>query len=138
MPISKVQTTKQYDLDERTYRFAEACRDFVKQLSRTVANLEYGRQLIRSSGSQAANYIEASEALSRKDFFHRIRICRKEVKESSLWLRLADVGDQDKLDRKRETLLQESSELRRIFGSIVSKEDARRVTSDKKRDILQE
>jgi len=59
----------EFDLEERTYLFAESCRDFVKKLPRTISNIEYGRQLIRSSGSQAANYIEANECLSKKDFF---------------------------------------------------------------------
>ena len=73
-------TNKYRDLEERTYRFAEKSRDFVKRLSRGTPNFEYGKQLIRSSGSQAANYIEANEALGRKDFIMRIRICRKETK----------------------------------------------------------
>lgn len=85
--------SKQYDLEERTAKFAECCRDFVKKLIRTISNIEYGKQLIRSSGSQAANYIEANEALSKKDFIYRIRICRKETKESCLWLRLCDIDN---------------------------------------------
>ena len=72
--MSETVNSKQYDLEERTAKFAENCRDFVKKLPRTTANFEYGKQLIRSSGSQAANYIEANEALSRKDFIMRIRI----------------------------------------------------------------
>lgn len=60
---------KKYDLEERTLLFATACRDFVKKLPKTLANNEYAKQLVRSSGSQAANYIEANESLSKKDFF---------------------------------------------------------------------
>jgi len=62
---------KIYDLEERTYQFAKRCKDFVNKLPRTVANIEYGKQLIRSSGSQAANYIEANESLSKKDLKYR-------------------------------------------------------------------
>ena len=91
--ISKQPNTKQYDLEERSYQFARSCRDFVKKIPRTISNIEYGKQLIRSSGSQAANYIEANESLSRKDFMLRIKICRKEAKESRLWLRLCITAD---------------------------------------------
>ena len=61
--MTEITNSKHYDLEERTARFAECCRDFVKKLPRTMANFEYGKQLIRSSGSQAANYIEANESL---------------------------------------------------------------------------
>ena len=82
------QKTKIYDLEDRTYEFAKNCRNFIKSIPKDLSNIEYGKQLVRSSGSQAANYIEANESLSKKDFFHRIKICRKETKESRLWLRL--------------------------------------------------
>lgn len=118
--MSEVQNSKHYDLEERTYLFAEHCRDFIKLLPKTVANIEYGKQLIRSSGSQASNYIEANEALSKKDFSHRIRICRKESKESCLWLRLCEVSNDD-LKENRESLLKEAVELRKIFTSILNK-----------------
>ena len=81
--MTESQNSKQYDLEERTYEFARRCRDFVKRLPKSISNIEYGKQLVRSSGSQAANYIEANESLSKKDFAYRIRICRKETKESS-------------------------------------------------------
>jgi len=86
--MAKIQNSKQYDLEERTFQFAKRCRDFVKKLPRTISNIEYGRQLIRSSSSPASNYIEANECLGKKDFVHKIKICRKESKESRLWLRL--------------------------------------------------
>src|SRR5881628_3402249 len=83
---------KQRDLKDRTFRFAESVRSFVKQLPRTISNTEDVRQLVRASGSVAANWIEADEALSKKDFLMRVKICRKEAKESRLFLRLLDVG----------------------------------------------
>lgn len=83
---------KRHDLEDRTFEFAEAVRHFVKQLPRTVANTEDVRQLVRASGSVAANWIEADEALSKKDFLMRVKICRKEAKESRLFLRLLDAG----------------------------------------------
>lgn len=83
--------SKQYDLEERTFCFTKDVRLLVKQLPKTVANIEDGKQVIRSSGSIGANYIEANEALSKKDFVMRIKISRKEAKESRYWLRLLDV-----------------------------------------------
>lgn len=109
------------DLEDRTYNFAKRCRNFVKRLPRTISNIEYGKQLIKSSGSTAANYIEANEALSRKDFAHRIKICRKESKESRLWLRLCAVGDNKQLQKEQAELIQEALELTKIFGSILEK-----------------
>ena len=84
--------SRRRDLEERTYRFAESARAFVKQLPRTVSNTEDVRQLVRASGSVAANWIEADEALSKKDFLMRVKICRKEAKESRLFLRLVEAG----------------------------------------------
>jgi len=118
--MTKIQNSKHYDLEERTARFAERCRDYVRKLPRTISNIEYGKQLVRASGSQAANYIEANEALGKKDFQHRIRICRKETKESCLWLRLSQTGNQD-LENEKQELLKEAAELRNIFTSILSK-----------------
>ena len=110
-----------YDLEDRTFQFAKRCRDFVKKLPRTISNIEYGKQLIRSSGSTVANYIEANEAISKKDFSHRIKICRKEAKESHLWLRLCEVGDSSELKIEQEALTQEAMELTKIFGAIKEK-----------------
>ena len=119
--MAEYQSSKQYDLEERTARFAESCRDFVKTLPKDTANFEYGKQLIRSSGSQASNYIEANEALSKKDFVMRIRICRKETKESCLWLRLCGVGKEKELEKERVILMKEALELRSIFTAILNK-----------------
>ena len=119
--MSEIKNTKRYDLEERTYLFAARCRRFVKKLPKTIGNIEDGKQLIRSSGSPAANYIEANESLSRKDFFMRIRICRKEAKESRLWLSLCDTEAQKECDEERKVLMQEALELTKIFGSILEK-----------------
>lgn len=113
--------TKQYDLEERTYEFARDVRVFVKKLQKTIANIEDGKQVIRSSGSMAANYIEANESLSRKDFVMRVKISKKESKESRLWLRLIDTGESVTLEKERQRLLAEAGELMKIFGAIVEK-----------------
>lgn len=73
---------KPRDLEERTFRFAESIRAFVKQLPKTISNAEDARQLVRASGSIAANWIEANEALSKKDFLMRVKLCRKEAKKA--------------------------------------------------------
>lgn len=116
---SNKQNKKIYDLEMRTFDFAKKCRDYVKILPRTISNIEYGKQLVRSSGSQAANYIEANESLGKKDFRMRARICRKETKESRLWLNLTEPLKENLLER--DNLIQEASELTKIFGSIVEK-----------------
>jgi four helix bundle protein len=86
-----------------------------------LANIEDARQLVRASGSVGANYIEANESLSRKDFAMRIKISRKEAKESRYWLRLLDTFERTELDVERNILIQEATELMKIFGSMVRK-----------------
>jgi four helix bundle protein len=111
---------RQYDLEERTFEFARRCRAFVRTVPRTVTTVGDAKQLVNASGSVAANYIEANEALSRKDFRMRIKICRKEAKESGLWLRL--LGAAPGVDLvEQATLFQESGELTSIFGAILQK-----------------
>ena len=112
---------KPRDLEDRTFEFAQSVRAFVKQLPRTVSNTEDVRQLGRASGSVAANWIEADEALSKKDFLMRVKICRKESKESRLFLRLVDAGLSKNNLSARETLASEARKLTLIFSSIISK-----------------
>src|SRR3990167_4301135 len=116
----EIQNSKQYDLEKRTFEFAKATRIFVKKLTKTISNIEDGKQLVRSSGSVGANYIEANEALSKKDFVMRIMISRKEAKESEYWLKLIEIEDSS-LKPMRLKLLQEAGELRKIFGAILEK-----------------
>lgn len=113
------ENPKRFDLEDRTYAFAKSCRAFFQTLTKTVGNIEDGRQLIRSSGSVGANYIEANESLSKKDFILRIKICRKEAKESRYWLRLLEATDKTTIER--DALVQEAQELMNIFGAIVRK-----------------
>ncbi|MDI6767927.1 MAG: four helix bundle protein, partial [Bacteroidota bacterium] len=98
-------------------------RDFVRKLSRTIANIEDVHQLVRSSGSVGANYIEANEALSKKDFVHRIKICRNEAKESRYWLKLIYIEKDENPEQDRSRLIQESTELMNIFGAIIRKSE---------------
>jgi four helix bundle protein len=107
----------QYDLEQRTLEFARQVRSFVKKLPRTSGNSEDIPQLIRSSGSVAANYIEANESLGKKDFLMRVRISLKESKESALWLELCDVTENDTAERRQ--LLSEARQFIRIFSTIL-------------------
>ena len=115
------ENTKQYDLETRTCEFAGQVRFFVKKLPKTISNIEDGKQVVRSSGSMGANYIEANEALSKKDFVMRIKISRKESKETIYWLKLVDVGATQALEAERKRLLQEATELMKIFSAIMRK-----------------
>ena len=115
--------TKQYDLEDRTFDFAKRVREISKQIPKTVANIEDTKQLVRASGSVGANYIEANESLSKKDFLMRIKICRKEAKESSYWLRLIEVDNDSTLEKQRRELVQEANELTSIFGAIFRKSE---------------
>jgi len=117
--LSDEQRQKPYDLEERTLQFALRVRAFVKKLPRTLANIEDCKQLVDASGSVGANYIEANEALGRKDFAMHIKISRKESKESRFWLRLVDTGGNANLDQERADLIAEATEFVKIFSSIV-------------------
>ena len=118
--MTENQNSKQYDLEKRTFEFAKNVRTLVKKLSKNIANFEDGKQVVRSSGSVGANYIEANEALSKKDFIMRIKISRKEAKESRYWLSLLDI-DKDDIDKERQVLFREAEELMMIFSSIMRK-----------------
>ena len=108
-----------FDLAKRTAQFAMKCRDLVKLVQQDVVNREYCKQLARSSGSVAANYLEADESLSKKDFVMRIKICRKEARESRLWLKLLLVDNT--LASQRDALEDEAYQLVKIFNAIVNK-----------------
>jgi len=119
--MTQIINSKQYDLEERTYKFSKSVAIFCKNLPKTVSNIEYIKQVIRSSGSVGANYIEANESLSKKDFVMRIKISRKEAKESAYWLRLIIETNLNEFRKEGELLLNESTELKKIFSSILNK-----------------
>jgi four helix bundle protein len=119
--MNNEENSKPYDLEERTFQFAKASRAFVKVVPRTIANVEDAKQFIHASGSIGANYIEANEAIGKKDFLMKIKICRPEAKESGYWLGLLDVDG--KFEPNRERLLVEAKELMKIFGAIVRKSE---------------
>jgi four helix bundle protein len=101
--IPMTKNSKRYDLEDRTFEYAKKVRAFVKSLHKTLGNIEDVKQLIKASGSVGANYIEANESLTKKDFLMRIKICRKEAEESRYWLMLIDTNTQQKGKTKEET-----------------------------------
>ena len=109
-----------YDLEGRTYNFAKDIRLWIKKLPKNLINVEDIKQLLKSSGSVGANYIEANEALSKKDFIMRMRISRKESKETTYWIRLIlDTSLDPELDKEGDRLLNESIQLTKICSSII-------------------
>jgi four helix bundle protein len=113
------QESKRYDLEERTLQFAKRVNNYVNKLPKTISNIENGKQLVKAAGSVGANYIEANESLSKKDFLMRVKISKKEIKEAKFWLNLT----QPSLSqiKEKESLIKESNELMRIFASIIKK-----------------
>jgi four helix bundle protein len=112
--------SKPYDLEERTFLFAKDCRVYIQKLPKTISNIEDGKQLVRSSGSVGANYIEANEKLGDKDFLFRVKIARKEAKESKYWLMLFNEmnGELKEISQK---LIIEADALRKILSTIITK-----------------
>ncbi|MBJ2123274.1 four helix bundle protein [Flavobacterium sp. IB48] len=111
---------KPYNLEKRAFLFAKECRLYIRTLPKTVSNIEDAKQLVRSSGSVGANYIEANEKLGDKDLLFRLKIARKEAKESKFWLQLLnDLNPDQKL--ASELLLYEVEELRKILSAIITK-----------------
>lgn len=110
-----------YDLEERTFLFAKNIRSILGKIPRNTLNNDDIKQLIRASGSVGANYIEANEGLSKKDFHYRVKICRKEAKECSFWIRLLIERSNDEVKDELTKLNGESIELKKIFSSLCEK-----------------
>jgi four helix bundle protein len=111
---------KVYDLEKRTEGYAIEVIRVSKRFANNIANVELARQLVRAVGSVGANYIEANEGLSKKDFANRIKICRKEAKECGYWLRLVSATNPG-IEIDLNALIQESTELMNILGAILKK-----------------
>ena len=120
---NNIQTpnSNKFDLEERTLSFARRVREYVSQIPYSSNSIDDIRQVIRSSGSIGANYIEANESLGPKDFFMKIRTSRKETKESRQWITLTDTDNNLLLNEERDLLINESTELLKIFSSILQK-----------------
>lgn len=112
-----------YDLEERTFQFAKNVRLFLRKIKKTPYNRDDHIQLQKASGSVGGNYIEANESLGKKDFAMRIKISRKESKESAYWLRLIlETEDLDEdLYSEGKMLFDEAIQLKKILSSILNK-----------------
>ncbi len=129
--MTDIQNKKQYNLEERTFDFTKRVIEFVNKLQKTLPNIEIAKQLIRSAGSVGANYIEANESLSKKDFIMRIKISRKEAKESRYWLKLINCYNKE-AEKEQQDLVQEAYELKKIFGAILIKTNSKLETQNPK------
>ena len=118
--MSEIQNSKQYDLEDRTLKFSKRIIQLCKALPKNTINFKLIDQLIRSATSIGANYREANETETKKDFQFRIRICRKESKETVYWLNLI-IEANPEFEEKMKPLLQETIELVKIFASILEK-----------------
>jgi len=115
--MDTTHTAKRYDLEGRTLQFAKDVLAFVRSLPNTIPNTEISKQLVRAAGSVGANYIEANESLGKRDFLMKVRISRREAKESRYWLQLALCDEGAKTTQEK--LIQESTELMKILGAIL-------------------
>ncbi len=111
----------EHPLEERCYQFAKRVRSFCRRLKKDVENLEDIRQLVKASGSVGANYIEANENVGPGDLRYRIRVSRKESKESMHFLGLVEVFDNKELETERTMLIDEAGQLRKIFSAMLKK-----------------
>ena len=109
--------SRRFDLEERTAKFGEAVIQFAKGIPFSAVNRPLIDQLVRSGTSVGANYCEADDAESRRDFRHKIGICRKEARETKYWLRMIAVSE-PKLAENARTLWREAKELHLIFAAI--------------------
>lgn len=119
--IQNPKSKNKYDLVSRTSAFGEAIIVFAKGIKDNTINHPLINQLVKSATSIGANYMEADCAESKKDFNHKIGICKKEAKETTHWLHMMAVANSDKKEECRK-LWQEAHELTLIFSAIIRKE----------------
>ena len=120
------QNGKKYDLEERTAIFGENVIEFCKKIPRNPITLPLITQLIKSSTSIGANYCEADCAETKKDFVHKIGICKKESKETRHWTRMIAKASPD-LKNDCRLYWQEANELNLIFSSIINKSNINKI-----------
>ena len=109
-----------YDLEERTLEFAKIIVRLCKKLPVNIVNRNLTSQLVRSCGSVGANYIEANDSLGKKDFILRLKISRKEAKETIYWLKLVKESNKE-FEIELDEILGEAVELKNILSSIINK-----------------
>lgn len=118
--MDEIKNSKRYDLEDRTLEFGKRIIRLAKALPKNTINFKLIDQIVRSGTSIGANYREANETETKKDFQYRIRICRKECKETVYWLKLI-IEANPNIDERIKPLLQETTELVKIFATILEK-----------------
>src|SRR3989344_3672021 len=108
--MTQILNPKRYDLEDRCLQYAKRINEYVRRLPKDIPNIENGKQLVRSAGSVGANYIEANESMSKKD-----------SKESRFWLFLTAPLKENQQEQEKEKLVQETTEIMKILGSILEK-----------------
>jgi len=114
------QDSNNYNLEERTAKFGEMIIDFCKEIPQSVISKPLISQLIRSVTSVGANYAEANGGSSKKDFRHKIAICKKEIQETKHWIRMIVRVSPEKRN-EAQILWKEAHELTLIFQTIMNK-----------------
>jgi len=109
-----------YDLENRTIEFSKAVLIILKSVRLTTLNKNIINQLLRSSTSVGANYMEANGANSKKDFRYKIHLCKKEIKETTYWIELLNELLEAEQQEKLQEIWKESKELTLIFNKIAS------------------
>ena len=122
MTDTKTASEQQFDLEERTALFGEGVIKFARKLEKSPVNTPLISQVVRAGTSIGANYCEADEAVTKKEFKYRIGICKKEAKETKHWLRMIATASED-LKTEARTLWQEAKELHLIFAAIYRKSE---------------
>ena len=112
-----VGSEPKFDLDERTAKFGEAVIAFAKQIPVNLVTTSIISQLVRSATSIGANYSEADDAGSRKEFMYRVSLCKRESRETKHWLRMVAAAEPGQKETAR-LLWQEAKELNLIFAAI--------------------
>lgn len=109
------------ELEDRFLRFAEGTRDFCRKVKWDIINNEYIKQLIRASSSVGANYTEASDSLGLADEKMKLKIVRREAKESIYWLKLILLYEAQNLENHRTNLIDEAVQIRKILSTIIKR-----------------
>ena len=110
-----------YDLEERTAKFGEEIIEFAKKISKNSVTVSLISQLVRAGTSVGANYCEADNACSKKDFVNKIALCKKESRETNHWLRMIVKAEEALKGEAWRHLAKEAQELNLIFAAIVHK-----------------
>ena len=119
MPRARINGKRPYDLTDRTAKFAEAIIRFAKKVPKNAVTLPLIRQIVKAGTSVGANYREANDAVSRRDFRNKVGICKKEAGETEYWLQMIAVAE-PVMKKEARLLWQEAHELHLIFGKSFS------------------